>query len=37
VPKSVDRETDPESANSDKDPVSPAEKRKMKAALDDFL
>jgi hypothetical protein len=37
APKSVDREKDPACADSDKDPESPAEKRQMKASIDDFL
>jgi hypothetical protein len=35
--KGADSEKDPEGTANDKDPEGPAQKRKMQAALDDFL
>jgi hypothetical protein len=37
APTSADSEKDPEGADDDNDPESPAQKRKMKAALDAFF
>jgi hypothetical protein len=37
APTSADSAKDPENADSDTDPKGPAQRRKMGAALDDFL
>jgi hypothetical protein len=37
VPESADVEMEPESVDDDNDPQSSSQKRKMKAALDDFV